>query len=47
MSAVFSTNGQWQVGAGEKREREGKRKRKNYYFLINYYYYYIIIKINS
>jgi hypothetical protein len=26
------------VGAGEKREREGRRKQKNYYFLINYYY---------
>ena len=30
MSTVFSTNGQRQVGADEKREREGKRKQKNY-----------------
>jgi hypothetical protein len=40
MSTVFSTNGQRQVGAGEKREREGKRKQKIIFFnkLLSYYY---------
>jgi hypothetical protein len=47
MSTVFSTNGQRQVGAGEKREREGKRKQKNYYFFNKYCHIIIIIIING